>query len=79
MDVVPGAKAPFKVIFASKVIGTMKLVRSDVTILLTSAVRSEQRIKEHDQLIKRNPLLFLQHWQRVVHIFHCRCDEHVCV
>lgn len=37
----------------------MKLVRSDLTILLTSAIRSEQRIKEHDELIKRNgwPLL----------------------
>jgi len=59
MDVAPGAKTPFKVVFASKVIDTMKLLTSDLTILLTCAIRSEQRIKEHDELIKRNgwPLL----------------------
>jgi len=54
MDVAPGAKTPFKVGFASKVIDTMKLLTSDLTILLTCAVRSEQRIKEHDESIKRN-------------------------
>lgn len=40
-DVGPGAKTRFKVVFASEVIDTMKLVRSDLTILFTSAIRSE--------------------------------------
>jgi len=54
MDVAPEANTPFQIGFASKVIDTMRLLTSDLTILLTCAVRSGQRIKEHEEGIKRN-------------------------